>query len=62
MHVIHQAPAECFAIPHGAADQFTHIEITMFAGRSLSAKRELYQAIVQRLRGLRSLANDDYAY
>lgn len=39
-------PAECFAIPHGAADHFTHIEITMFAGRSLSAKRALYQAIV----------------
>ena len=42
-------PAECFAIPHGAADQFTHIEITMFAGRSLSAKRALYQAIVRHL-------------
>jgi phenylpyruvate tautomerase PptA (4-oxalocrotonate tautomerase family) len=39
---------ECFAIPHGAGT-FIHIEITMFAGRSLSAKRALYQAIVRRI-------------
>jgi hypothetical protein len=42
-------PTECFALPHGTARQFTHIEITMFAGRSLSAKRALYQAIVRNL-------------
>ena len=41
-------PEECFAIPRGAGT-FTHIEITMFAGRSLSAKRALYQAIVRRI-------------
>ena len=35
-------PAECFAVPHGAST-YTHIEITMFAGRSLSAKRTLHQ-------------------
>ena len=34
-------PMECFAIPHGTAEQYTHIVITMFAGRSLSAKRAL---------------------
>jgi hypothetical protein len=39
-------PAECFLTPHGART-FTHIEVTMFAGRSLSAKRALYQAIVR---------------
>jgi phenylpyruvate tautomerase PptA (4-oxalocrotonate tautomerase family) len=42
-------PMECFAIPHGAAEQFTHIVISMFEGRSLSAKRALYQAIVRHL-------------
>jgi len=42
-------PMECFAIPHGTAEQYTHIVITMFAGRSLSAKRALYQAIVRNL-------------
>jgi len=39
-------PEECFAVPRGAG-AFTHIEITMFAGRSLSAKRTLYEAIVR---------------
>ena len=33
-------PKECFAIPHGTAEQFTHIEITMFEGRSLSMLRK----------------------
>ena len=42
-------PRECFAVPHGAAEQYTHIMITMFAGRSLSAKRVLYQGIVRHL-------------
>ena len=42
-------PMECFAIPQGSAKQYTHIVITMFAGRSLSAKRALYQAIVRNL-------------
>ena len=42
-------PREFFAVPHGAAEQYTHIMITMFAGRSLSAKRALYQAIVRHL-------------
>ena len=42
-------PMECFSIPHGAAEQYTHIVIAMFAGRSLSAKRALYQAIVRHL-------------
>ena len=45
-------PMECFVIPHEtheAAEQYTHIVIAMFAGRSLSAKRALYQAIVRHL-------------
>ena len=42
-------PKECFTSPHGTAEQYTHIVITMFAGRSLSAKRALYQAIVRNL-------------
>jgi len=35
-------PMECFVIPHEThetAEQYTHIVIAMFAGRSLSAKR-----------------------
>ena len=42
-------PMECFAVPDGAADRYTHIVIQMFAGRSFSAKRALYQAIVRNL-------------
>ena len=42
-------PMECFAVPPGAAERYTHIVIQMFAGRSLSAKRALYQAIVRHL-------------
>src|SRR5215510_6985734 len=39
-------PMECFVIPHEThetAEQYTHIVIAMFAGRSLSSKRALYQ-------------------
>jgi hypothetical protein len=42
-------PMECFPNPRGAAEQYTHIMITMFAGRSPSTKRALYQAIVRHL-------------
>ena len=45
-------PMECFVIPHEThqtAERYTHIVIAMFAGRSLSAKRALYQAIVRHL-------------
>ena len=43
-------PMECFAVPDGSAERYTHIVIQMFAGRSLSAKRALYQAIVRNLK------------
>jgi hypothetical protein len=42
-------PAERFAIPGSAGERYTHIEITMFAGRTLATKRSLYQAIVRNL-------------
>jgi hypothetical protein len=42
-------PMECFSIPPETAEQYTHIVIVMFAGRSLLAKRALYQAIVRHL-------------
>lgn len=37
------------AVPHPVSDRYTLIEITMFAGRSFNAKRELYAQIVSRL-------------
>ena len=38
-----------FSIPRWAGERFTHIEITMFRGRSIEARRALYQAIVKNL-------------
>src|SRR5215467_6062337 len=45
-------PSGCFVVPHETrqpSDRYTHIVIAMFAGRSLAAKRALYQAIVRHL-------------
>ena len=42
-------PPEHFAIPGSAGERFTHIEITMFAGRTLVTNRALYHAIVRNL-------------
>ncbi|HVX79109.1 MAG TPA: tautomerase family protein [Bradyrhizobium sp.] len=48
LRLVEHAPAH-FAIPASAGERYTHIEITMFAGRTLAAKRTLYKAIVNRL-------------
>lgn len=40
---------ENFSIPRWAGDYFTHIEITMFKGRSTEVKRVLYRTIVKNL-------------
>jgi hypothetical protein len=45
-------PASHFAVPPGRGEKFTLIEITMFSGRSMGAKRNLYQAIVRNLGAL----------
>lgn len=42
-------PPEHFAIPGSAGERFTHIEIAMFAGRTLVTNRALYHAIVRNL-------------
>lgn len=38
--------------PTGRAERYTRIEITLFSGRSMNAKRALYRAIVDRLAAL----------
>ncbi len=45
-------PASHFAVPPGRGEKFTLIEVTMFSGRSIGAKRALYQALVRNLAGL----------
>ena len=39
---------EHFAVPPGKTENYTLVEITLFPGRSLDAKRKLYQSIVRR--------------
>jgi phenylpyruvate tautomerase PptA (4-oxalocrotonate tautomerase family) len=41
-----------FATPPGRGERYTLIEIDLFSGRSLQAKRALYQAVVRNLGGL----------
>jgi len=45
-------PPSHFAVPPGRGEKFTLIEVTMFSGRSMGAKRTLYQAIVRNLAAL----------
>jgi phenylpyruvate tautomerase PptA (4-oxalocrotonate tautomerase family) len=42
---------ENFEIPRGASERYTLIEITTFPGRSATAKRRLYEAVVRNLEG-----------
>lgn len=55
--LVEHAP-EYFAIPRWAGERFTHIEITLFAGRSIEVKRLLYRAIVDNLGRFGVPAND----
>lgn len=48
MRLIEHVP-DNFVIPAARGDRFTRIEITLFAGRSLGAKRRLYRTIVENL-------------
>jgi hypothetical protein len=45
-----ERPATHYLTPHAAGERFTRIEIVLFAGRSLDAKRKLYQTMVRNLR------------
>lgn len=38
-------PAHSFAAPHGKGLRYTVVELSMFTGRSLDAKRRLYAAV-----------------
>ena len=49
---------ENFDVPEGKTSNYTLIEITAFPGRSLDAKRKLYQTIVQNLNKLDIQQND----
>jgi hypothetical protein len=51
-------PPEHFKVPRSAGERFTHVEITMFTGRTLVAKRALYKAIVRNLETFGVPSND----
>jgi phenylpyruvate tautomerase PptA (4-oxalocrotonate tautomerase family) len=53
-------PPEQFSLPYPGrhSDRYALIKVTMFAGRSMDAKRRLYNAMVQRLAALNVPAND----
>jgi len=42
-------PPAHFAVPPERGEKYTLVEVTMFSGRSMNAKRALYQAIVRHL-------------
>ncbi len=51
LFLVEHAP-ECFAKPSTNSEKYMLVQITLFAGRSLEAKRALYKAIVARLGAL----------
>ena len=54
----HEYIPEDFQVPSDKTENYILIEITMFTGRSLQAKKELYQGIVNKLGMLGVLATD----
>jgi len=56
--MLHEYEPPDFEIPPTKTERSTLVEITMFPGRSLDAKRHLYQAIIQNL-GLLGIAPED---
>jgi phenylpyruvate tautomerase PptA (4-oxalocrotonate tautomerase family) len=51
LRVVEYSPGDC-RVPLGRTERYTQIEIAMFAGRSLEAKRHLYRAIARNLQAL----------
>ncbi len=47
--VLHELDADHFEAPPAKTDNFTIIEVTAFKGRTLDAKKQLYQFIVDNL-------------
>jgi len=46
---LYELEKDCFEIPANKTEKMTLIELTVFKGRSLEAKRNLYSAIVRNL-------------
>ena len=46
---LHELAAEAVLAPPGTSDKYTVVEISMFKGRSVEAKRRLYAALAREL-------------
>jgi hypothetical protein len=57
LRLIEHSP-ENVSIPRWAGERFTHIEITVFKGRSIDVKRTLYRAIVKNIEPFGVPSND----
>ncbi len=55
---VREYPPQDFEVPPGRSDRYTLVEITMFSGRSLEAKRRLYKALTDRLAAVGTSASD----
>jgi phenylpyruvate tautomerase PptA (4-oxalocrotonate tautomerase family) len=55
-YVMHRP--EHFHVPPGKSDNYTLVQVTLFAGRSIDVKRQLYRLIVSGLGGLGIGASD----
>ncbi len=58
IQLLQEHKAVNFEIPPYKTELFTLIEITMFQGRSMEAKRKLYQAIAEKLEPLGIMKQD----
>lgn len=56
---LYELDRDCFEIPSAKSEQFVLIEITVFPGRSLEAKRNLYTAIVKNLEQAPGIDSND---
>jgi phenylpyruvate tautomerase PptA (4-oxalocrotonate tautomerase family) len=54
----HEYHPEDFQVPNDKTENYTLVEISMFTGRSLQAKKELYRAVVANLGKVGIHAND----
>ncbi len=59
MQELRELAPDHFEIPSGKTEQFTIVEVTAFKGRSIEAKKLLYQTIVANLAKDPGIAGDD---
>lgn len=55
---LHELPPEAVLVPPGRGREYTVIEISMFKGRSIDAKRRLYAALARELAAFGVAAKD----